>query len=84
MVNLMFTDHLTQNETQKTSYEDLLHFLYHQADDYGFLNSDQIKSLYDLEVPVSLHVEDFLDFYYWDLTKHRLIQLLEKNGNVSC
>lgn len=65
---------------QLISYDDLEQMLYYHADDLGFLNKNQIVSMYNLKVPVSLHVEDFLDFYYWDLTK----QLLEKNGNLHC
>jgi hypothetical protein len=39
--------------------------------------------MYDLEVPVTLHVEDFLDFYYFDLVQNRLKQLLEDyDGNL--
>lgn len=64
--------------------DDIEQLLYLNADDFGYLNKDQIREIYDLEVPVSLHVEDFLDFYYWDLTKNRLNQLLEANGNVNC
>lgn len=65
--------------------DDIEQLLYFVADDFGYLNKDQIKQMYDLEVPVSLHVEDFLDFYYWDLTKNRLNQLLEETvGNTRC
>lgn len=71
----MFLGPSTQKQMQETSFEDLLQILYYHSDEYGYLNKDQIKSLYDLEVSVSLHVEDFLDFYFWDLAKHRLNQL---------
>jgi hypothetical protein len=65
------------------SYEDLEQLLYLYSDDYGYLNKDQIKDMYDLEVPVALHVEDFLDFYYFDLAQKQLNQFLEEhNGNL--
>jgi hypothetical protein len=65
------------------SCDDLEQLLYLHSDDFGYLNKDQIKDMYDLEVPVALHVEDFLDFYYFDLTQKRLKQLLEDyDGNL--
>lgn len=83
--NLMFLGPSTQKQMRETSYEDLLQLLYYHSDDFGYLNKNRIKEMYDLEVSVALHVEDFLDFYYWDLTKHRLNHLLEETvGNANC
>ena len=70
---------------QETFYDDFLHLLYSQSDDYGFLNKSQIQKLSGLKVSAPLHVEDFLDFYFFDLTKTQLKQLLEKNvGHTNC
>lgn len=77
--------HLNPRQMQEISYDDFLHLLYSQSDDYGFLNTSQIRQLSGLKVPVPLHVEEFLDFYFFELTKNQLNQHLEENvGHTNC
>ena len=69
--------HLRLNWMLKHSYDDFEHLLFLHSDDYGFLNSEQIKQLCNLEIQSALHVEDILDYFFFQQTQTRLNYLLE-------
>ena len=74
---MIYMDHLKLNLMLKHSYEDFEHLLFLQSDDYGFLSTEQVKLHCNLEIQSSLHVEDVLDFFYFNQTQTRLNNLLE-------